>query len=84
MQLPRSLEILSQENAVCALREEKQSAREIERERDGETKREQREGGWLQDVKYKREEEEGDNDNTLVCFKKLLEMPKKRIGEKGI
>lgn len=65
MQLPRSLEILSQENA-CALREEKQSAREIERERGTARQREkQREGGRLQDVKYKREEEEGDSDNTL-------------------
>jgi len=48
------------------LREEKQSAREIERERGTARQREkQREGGRLQDVKYKREEEEGDSDNTL-------------------
>ena len=64
MQLPRSLEILSQENAVCALREEKQSAREIKRG-TARQREKQREGGRLQDVKYKREEEEGDSDNTL-------------------
>jgi hypothetical protein len=47
------------------LREEKQSAREIKRG-TARQREKQREGGRLQDVKYKREEEEGDSDNTLV------------------